>query len=191
MLKPAQLYRDQLQRKFVETWYDEKYQFYYDTSSKYENFIPDNCQYQRHFVSMNKKNELIGYIGYSYDDYSSYAKWFGIMSFSDPFDVEFAIDVLRVFDDVFNKFDLNRLEFQCFSDNPALRAYRNFIKRYGGREVCTLRETNRLMDGRLHDTIVFEILLDDLICCDEYFTTLLHRDRLKFDKRAGIVNDHK
>ena len=34
MLKPAQLYRDELHKKLVETWYDEKYKYFYDTSGK-------------------------------------------------------------------------------------------------------------------------------------------------------------
>lgn len=35
MIRPAQLYRDEISRKMIDTWYDEKYMYYYDTSGKY------------------------------------------------------------------------------------------------------------------------------------------------------------
>lgn len=185
MIRPAQLYRDEISRKMIDTWYDEKYMYYYDTSGKYENTIPDNCNYQRHFASIDKNGNLIGYIGYSFDDYSGYAKWFGILSFTDEPNPEFGLDVLRVFDDIFYKFSMNRIEFSVFADNPVIKSYRAFIKRYGGKEVCTLRETNRLMDGRMHDSVIFEILYQDLVWLDSEGISKMHYDREHFDNMVS------
>lgn len=193
MLKPAQLYKDELQKKLVETWYDEKYKYFYDTSGKNEIVLPDNCYYQRYFVSVDKNENILGYICYTYDDNSSYAKWFGIMCFEDSYCYEFIADVIRVIDDIFYKFNLNRIEFQCFAMNPVCDAYRRFIKKYGGREVATLRQTTKLMDGMFHDSILFEILFDDLIypSDEEVFDKFgdikeiyskLHYDRLRIDR---------
>ena len=100
---------------------------------------------------------------------------------SDEPNPEFGLDVLRVFDDIFYKFNLNRIEFSAFADNPAIKSYRTFIKKYGGKEVCTLRETNRLMDGRMHDSVIFEILYQDLVWLDSEGISKMHYDREHFD----------
>lgn len=103
------------------------------------------------------------------------------LSFTDRPNREFGLDVLRVLDDIFYKFSLNRIEFSAFSDNPAIKSYRTFIKKYGGREVCTLRETNRLMDGKMHDSVIFEILYQDLVQLDSEGISKMHYDREHFD----------
>ena len=48
MLKPAQLYKDELNKKYIETWYNPKY-LYYHTDEHKELNIPDNDYNERHF----------------------------------------------------------------------------------------------------------------------------------------------
>ena len=185
MLYPAQMYKEELHKKLVNTWYDERYKYYYDSSGKNEIVINDNCYYQRQFASVDKYGNVIGYICYTYDDYSSYAKWFGILCFEYQFCFEFIADVIRVVDDIFEKFHLNRVEFECFDENPTLDAYRRFIHKYGGEEVARFRRTTRLQDGKWHDSIKFEILYDEDII-SENDVTLLHKDRMRLDKMLKV-----
>ena len=42
-----------------------------------------------------------------------------------------------------------------------MRGYKNFIKNYGGAIVGYLHNNIVLMDGQLHNTIIFEILKSD------------------------------
>lgn len=56
---------------------------------------------------------------------------------------------------------MNRIEWWCYADNPAIRGYRNFIKRHGGRECGYWRQIARLQDGQLHDSVSFEILEEE------------------------------
>lgn len=53
---------------------------------------------------------------------------------------------------------MNRISFRCYVDNPAIRGYRNFIRKHGGRECGYYRQNARLQDGKLHDSVEFEIL---------------------------------
>ena len=53
---------------------------------------------------------------------------------------------------------MNRFCWSCIADNPAIRGYRNFIKKHGGRECAYHRQICKLMDGKLHDDVEFEIL---------------------------------
>ena len=162
MLDIAKKYEQEIQAKFLDTWYDMKYQYYRDTSGDRIPQLADNCYDRRDFVSLDKDGNLIGFISYFYNDTTRSASQFGIINFGKPSTI-FARDVLQVIGDIFFKFKLDRIEFWCFEDNPATRGYRQFIKRFGGKEAGHLRRTCRLMDGELHDAVIFEILREDLV----------------------------
>lgn len=160
MLKPAQLYKDELQKKNIETWYDQRYMYYnYGTGSYNISLDDDNCN-QHQFVSIDKRNNIIGYISYKIDWSSLNADNFGIISY-DIGNIEFIKDCYQVICDLFEKYHMNRIDWFAFADNPAIRGYRNFIKKHGGRECAYLRQVQRLSDGRLHDAIEFEILAEE------------------------------
>lgn len=162
MLDNAKKYEKEIQDKFLDTWYDMKYQYYRDTSGDRIPQLPDNCYDRRSFVSLDKEGKIIGFISYSYNDTAGSANNFGIINFGKP-SYTFANDVLQVIADIFFKYKLRRIEWWCFADNPAIKGYRKFIKRFGGREIGYLREVSRLMDGELHDGVIFEILREDLV----------------------------
>lgn len=156
MIKPAQLYKDQLEDLFIETWYKQKYMYYNGWFGNDLPNIPDN-NYDRHdFVSVDNYNNIIGYISYGINYASMNADNFGIISFRNS--VEFAKDVYEVICDLFYKYNMNRISWHVFVENPAIRGYRNFIKKYGGRECAYRRQVVKLQDGKLHDDVEFEIL---------------------------------
>lgn len=161
MLDIAKKYEKEFQDKYIQTWYDPYYMYYRDSSGDRIPQLADNCYDRRDFVSLNEKGEVIGFISYFYNDVNMSASQFGAISF-DTGNPIFVQDLLQVIGDIFFKFHLNRIEFWCFEDNPATRGYRAFIKRFGGREVGHLRQTCRLMDGHMHDSVIFEILYEDL-----------------------------
>lgn len=163
MLDIAQKYPEELKKKFIETWYDKRYQYYRDSVGDRVPDLPDNCYHSRNFVSLDKKGNIIGYIAYNFSEVTETASCFGIISF-DIGNMEFTKDVLQVFGDIFFKYNCRRVEFWCFEDNPAIKGYRAFIKRFGGREVGKLNRVCKLMDGEFHNSVIFEILAEDLKC---------------------------
>ena len=88
------------------------------------------------------------------------ADGFGIISF-DKGNMEFIKDVCEAVSDIFTKYHMNRISWFCYADNPAIRGYRNFIRRHGGRVCGHYRQYARLQDGKLHDSVMFEILADE------------------------------
>lgn len=88
------------------------------------------------------------------------AERFGIISYKKN-SIEFARDVYKAVCDLFEIYHMNRISWCAFADNPAIRGYRNFIKKYGGRECAYYRQVARLQDGRLHDSVDFEILAEE------------------------------
>lgn len=160
MLKPAQLYKDHLLKEYVKTWYKPENIYYTGWTGDSVPEIPNNNYDSHHFVSVDKNNNLIGYISYSVDWVTMNADRFGIISF-DRGNIEFAKDVYKVIRDLFEVYHMNRISWRCYVENPAIRGYRNFIKRHGGKECGYYRQIAKLQDGKLHDSVEFEILYDE------------------------------
>ena len=160
MLKPAQLYKDELQKKNCETWYDTKYMFWNGGTGDSQINIHDNNYECHQFVSVDKDDNVIGYITYAVDWAAMSADRFGIISF-DKGNVLFAKDVYQAICDLFEKYHMNRVQWFAFADNPAVKGYRNFIKKHGGVECAHYRQAAKLIDGKLHDSVCFEILAEE------------------------------
>lgn len=160
MIKPAQLYKDKLLEEYVKTWYKLENIYYTGWTGDRVPEIPDNNYDSHHFVSVDKNDKLIGYISYSVDWVSMNADRFGIISF-DKGNIEFARDVYKVICALFEVYHMNRVSWFAYVENPAIRAYRNFIKNHGGKECGYYRQIAKLQDGQLHDSVQFEILASE------------------------------
>lgn len=161
MLKPAILYADELLAKMKQTWYDPKYFPYYSE----EMYLPElggDPKGRRDFVSVDENDNVIGYFSYQIDRRINGAYNFGIMSF-DMGNLIFVRDILQGVDDIFVKYHLNRMDWMCYASNPALRGYRKFVKRYGGREVGKLTQAAITADGVLQDVCLFEVMAKDYL----------------------------
>lgn len=159
MLRPAQLYQDQLQEKIFKTWYDEKYMFWEGGPGNSQLNLDDNNYECHQFVSVDKNDDVIGYITYRIDWAAMNADRFGIIGFDE--NVLFAKDVYKAICNLFEKYHMNRVSWFAFIENPAVRGYRNFIKKHGGVECAYHRQIAKLMDGKLHDSVEFEILAEE------------------------------
>ena len=160
MLKPAQLYKDELNEKMIESWYKPENIYYHGGTGEYTIDLPDNNKNRHDFVSVNEHDEVIGYINYNIDWEAMLVNNFGIISF-DKGNLDFVNDLYQVICDVFRVYNMNKIEFICYVDNPALRGYRNFIKKHGGKECAYFRQVAKLRDGKLHDSVCFEIMASE------------------------------
>lgn len=160
MLRPAQLYKDELLKKHYEQWYKPETS-YYSGSCNWGLRLEESDEYKRQFVSVDKNNNVIGYIAYNVDFLTRSASCFGMISYSKG-NLDFVKDLYKVIKDLFMMEKFNRVEWWCFTDNPAVRGYKNFCKRFGGKIVGTLHNTCMFSDGSLHDSYIFEILREDL-----------------------------
>lgn len=160
MLKPAQLYKEKLQEENIKAWYKPENIFWNGGSGDSQIDIREDNYDCHQFVSVDKDNNVIGYIGYSVDWAAMSAWQFGIISYRKG-SVEFARDVYKAVCNLFEVYHMNRIQWCAYADNPAIRGYRNFIKKHGGRECGYYRQAARLQDGRLHDCVNFEILAEE------------------------------
>ena len=160
LLRPAQLYKEQLEIKNIESWYDPQNIYYHGGTGEYSINVPNNNAKVHSFVSVDKDNNVIGYIGYNVDWQAMSVDNFGMISF-DKGNLEFVKDIYKAVCDCFEVYHMNRISWYCYVDNPAIRGYRNFIKRCGGKECGYFRQYTKLRDGKLHDSVCFEILASE------------------------------
>lgn len=162
MLRPAQLYAEELQKENVKSWYKPENIYWNGGTGDSDIQLPDN-NYDRHcFVSVDKEGNIIGYISYCVDWSAMTAYRFGMISYQKG-NLEFVRDLYQTIYNLFTVYHMNRVSWCCFADNPAIRGYRNFIKRHGGRECGYYRQIARLQDGQLHDEVDFEIMAEEFV----------------------------
>ena len=161
MIKPAILYKDELYKQMANTWFDPEYMYYYDTTPGLPD-IPDKPDNQYQFVSVDSKGNVLGFFSYWVYEPSKRAMNFGLISFEKR-NVLFMRDAIQMFKDMFEKFGVQSAEWRCYADNKeALKLYRRIIKDYGGVEVGRLRRNGAPQNRKICDTIIFEVLRQDL-----------------------------
>ena len=68
MLVPAQLYREELKKRIISTWYNLEYQYYWQSYNNGPDF-EDNNIYTRQFAFLSN-DKITGYFSYSLDNSS-------------------------------------------------------------------------------------------------------------------------
>ena len=48
---------------------------------------------------------------------------------------------------------MNRVSWSAFVENPAVKGYRNFIKKHGGRECAYHRQVAKQQHVKIHDDL--------------------------------------
>lgn len=162
MIKPALLYKDRLEELYVSILYDEKYKFYTGWTTYKIDSIDDNT-YERHqFVIVDEEtDDVIGYVKYNVDYVTSVVSGLCIVSFK-PNRI-FGFDLIKIVDDIFMKYNFNKIEFLCVKGNPIQRHYDRFIEKFGGRMCGEFKQHTTLSDGTRRDELFYEIMRDDYL----------------------------
>lgn len=166
MLDNARKHREELRNKHRETWYDEKYQYYHYGGWHKELSIPEDDWEHMAFVSLNNKGEVIGYITYCVNRRTLSAYDFGAMNFSND-KLTFGRDLCQAIDDIFCKFNLQRMEFNVVCGNPIERSYDRMVERFGGRIVGVRKRVAQLLSNEICDDKIYEILREDYLAHKE------------------------
>lgn len=152
MLKPAILFKDEIQKKFAEIMYSED-AFYYNGYAHCNLPIkiePDECLYQWAICDDDK---VVGYMSYRINMYTDSVDRFGLISF-DKGNPVVVSDALYRIQQLVKKY--RRIEWHCVSGNPAAKVYDKLCKRYNGYKA-TMHECTRDNDGNFRDSYIYEI----------------------------------
>lgn len=158
----AQKYKEQLQRKMLDVWYNDKYK-YWNADTFFSEFKVSEDSWNMHqFVcvgGMEGPDELVGYIGYSINRRTNNCHSLSAINFSDykSDKTTFGLTLGRVVCDIFEKFHFNKLNFSVIVGNPIEESYDKMIEKYGGRIVGYFRDEVKLHDGTYCDEKLYEI----------------------------------
>ena len=166
MLDIALKYTDELKKLYINTWHQDKYKYYnYQCFWKMPTF--DESTWDGHdFVSINKRGEIIGAIGYSINRPTESVCGLGIINFTDD-QLTFGRDVLQAIKDIFEKYNFRKLSCCVVIGNPIEKTYDRLIPKYGGRIVGIEKDETKLCDNRYYDVKRYEILREDYMRAKE------------------------
>jgi len=161
MIDIAAKYESELKDLFTNIGLDLKYMFAFCGNYRKSYTCSENTWSSHEFVSIDKDSNVIGYFSYEIDRTTNNASGLSIINFSD--NPMFGLDLLKLFDDIFMKFKFNKLNFGCYTRNPAIEKYERIVNNFGGRVVGVYKNEDILLDGEFHDKKVFEVTRLDYV----------------------------
>lgn len=156
MLKPAVLYKSEIEQRSKAMFYTMDYFYYIGDISCGPIEIPDSPDsglYQ--FASIDENGDLIGFIGFRVDLYAHSVYNFGLLSF-DKGNLILARDLDTILHELLRNPTVHRLEWRVVVGNPVEKTYERFCKKHNG-NVATLHKICRDMMGEYHDLKIFEV----------------------------------
>lgn len=157
MLKPAICYKDEIEDAVKEYFYTTDMMYYMGCNNSDMFEIPDSCEEGRYqWAVVSEVGDLIGYIAYDVDFYSSCAYSFGAFSF-DRGNPAMGKELYNLLETLIAKY--HRVEFKAISGNPAVRAYDKFLEKHkdiGGKHV--LKDVFKDTDSNYHDEYIYEFI---------------------------------
>ena len=153
MLKPAILFKDELERKFEEQIYTQDFFYYagYNGSTYIPEIKREDFMFQYAIVD---NDNLIGYFSYRLDTTSDTICSFGLYSF-DRGNVTIGKDIMRKMKELIKSH--HRVEWRMIGGNPVKRHYDRFCNRFGG-NIVKLHESARTPSGEYVDEYIYEIV---------------------------------
>lgn len=161
MLKQAILYEAELKQRLRETWFVDKYKYYWFDGMHQDVELITSTDHNHQFVSINSRGEVVGYIAYGIDRQSYKVTYIGMINFTDD-KMTFGRDLCKAISDIFEKFKFNKLMFSCVVDNPIYNSYEKLALKYGGRLVGIYKE-DTFINGETYDVASFEVLRSDYL----------------------------
>ena len=152
MLKPAVLYKEELERKFAECLYSEEYFLYagYATCNELPKIEAKDNSYQ--WAAVDGEG-VVGYFAYQIQPETDTALNFGLYSF-DKGNPVVGLDVYGKMKELI--LGHRRIEWRMIGGNPAKTAYDKLCGRYGGNCV-RLHQVTRDAAGVWRDEYIYEI----------------------------------
>lgn len=160
ILQPARLFKNELDTKLTEVWYDEKYKFYFGSYQE-EIEIEDSNFHYIQFVSLDSNNEVIGFFNSALNRYSNLVSSLSIINFTDN-KITFARDIYHFIDYLFEVQNFNKIEFTVIQGNPIETSYDRIIEKYNG-SIVGIQKDKSLINGEYHNVKLYEIMREDYI----------------------------
>lgn len=161
MLRPAVLFKDQIQKAIPDLFYTDDIYWYSQCDVAEMIFDAEKSdvgftKYQYAIVSKDE-SEVIGYIAFSYMWHERIVRNFGFIAFkrNRPETAAAVKEVEKIIKDL----KPHKVQFRMIGGNPVERHYDFIMKKYHG-EKFVLKDDLRDKYGKYHDDIIYEIFFD-------------------------------
>lgn len=159
MLKPAILYKDQLEKMFTEIIYTKDY--YYYNGYAYEHELPKiTLDFGLYQYAILDGEDVVGFLAYRIDNSTDSVFNFGLISFQKG-NLTVVSDVLHEFKKL-NRMH-RRIEWRCVGSNPVRFFYDKLCERYKGNRL-TLHDACATPYGTRTNCYIYEICNFDIRC---------------------------
>lgn len=119
------------------------------------NIQDDCCDSRIQYAVINKNNNVVGYIDYNIDWYSSCARNFAIISFDNS-----GLTGITIFHEIKKlivDYKIHRIEWRMVGGNPIEKNYDKLCKFYNGNKYV-LKDAIKDKFGEYHNDIIYEII---------------------------------
>lgn len=153
MLKPAILYKQEIESLFAERIYTTDF-YYYNGYPFWFEFPEIKPKENRFDWASIIDGKVVGYLSYRIDPYTDNVYDIGLISF-DKGNIKF---VKEVYNQITKLVTIHhRVEWKAIEGNPAIRGYSKFCRKHNGR-ILRLHDVTKDMNGEYKDTYIFEVL---------------------------------
>lgn len=159
MLIPAVAQKDEIEKYSDIMRYSKEMMFYNGCQEHGRIYIhTDYTEGNFQWAIVDKNKELVGYIAYRVDYFTSAVYSFGLIKFKDN-PQAMAMGILEAIRHI-KKINPIRIEFRAVADNPANDGYKQIIKLMSDyhKTWYHLHYTFRDEGGEYHDTILYELI---------------------------------
>lgn len=166
MIELAIKYKDELERLWMDRALDDdaKWEFLGPEMGPPSFDEDDVIGKSNSFVSVDPKTgKVLGEIGYTVNRITAQAHNFYCLRFYSEGGNGFIFmkDMAQVVEDIFYKYNLNKLQFTVAVGNPAEKQWDTFVEKANGKIVGVFKEELCLADGRIYDEKIYEVLKRD------------------------------
>ena len=157
MLKPAICYKEEIENALKQYFYTDDMMYYMGCLGSGLIKVADESDGSKYqFAVVGKDGNLIGYIGYYIDRYSSCVYNFGAFSF-DRGNPVMGMDLYNLLEKLVNT--MHRVEFRAVGGNPAVRGYDRFLEKHSDIGVKhVLKDAFKDSNGVYHDDYIYEFV---------------------------------
>lgn len=154
MLRPAILYKNEIEKHFAEVMYSDDYFYYmgYAHGHVFPEVEPRDNIYQ--WAIVNKTDEVIGWLAYRIDQETDSVYNFGLYSF-DKGNALVGKDVFEKIEELIANY--RRVEWRVIEGNPVIRSYDKLCEKHNGYKT-SLHKVTKDPYGIYKDEYIYEIL---------------------------------
>ena len=165
MLKPAIMYKQEIEKEFMNHVYSNDFFLYsgYAGSNELPNIELKDNYYQWAIID-ERTEKVIGYFAYYIDRENDTVSRFGLFSF-DRGNIRIGRDVYEKMIELIEFH--RRVEWRMIGGNPVQNSYDRLCKKYNGNRVH-LHAVTKDENGKWHDEYIYEIIKDSNSWHNEY-----------------------